>query len=375
MKKRSTLLTVFAGVSVFLLCANAKAGNPARSGQAGASELLIDPWAGASGFAGANTSCVQGIEAQFLNVAGTAFTNHTEVILGNTDYLGGGAGISLSVAGFSQHVGDAGAIGLSVMSMNFGNIPITTYDNPEGGIGYFTPQFINIGLSYARKFSYNISGGINTKLVSESIDNAHALGIAIDAGIQYVASVGKKGKQYKENNLHFGISLKNVGPPMKYSGDGLASEAALPNGNTGTITLEQRSQTFELPSLVNIGAAYDFYLAQDSAGKSMHRLTVAGNFTSNAFTEDEEEIGVEYGYKSFLSVRVGYDYQKGIFGKLSTDPVNSGGRLTVFTGPCAGFTLQVPFGKHKVSSFGVSYAYRATNPYQGCHTIGIRLNL
>lgn len=370
MKNRSTLLTVFAGLSVFLLCATANAGNPARSGQAGASELLIDPWAGSSGFANANTSCVQGIEAQFLNVAGTAFTPHTEVILGNSDYLGGGAGVSISVAGLCQHVGDAGAIGLSVMSMNFGNIPITTYDNPEGGIGYYTPQFINIGLSYARGFSDNIYGGLNAKLISESISNAHALGFAIDAGIQYVADVA-----HDKKNLHFGISLKNVGPPMKYSGDGLASEASLPNGNTGTITLEQRSQTFELPSLVNIGAAYDFHLAKDSTGKSMHRITVAANFTSNAFTEDEEEIGVEYGYKSFLSVRVGFDYQKGIFSSLSTDPVNSGGRLTVFTGPCAGFTLQLPFGKHKMSSFGVSYAYRATNPYQGCHTIGIRVNL
>lgn len=375
MKKRSTFLAVFAGFAVFLFAAGAEAGNPARTGQAGASELLIDPWAGSSGFANANTSCVQGIEAQFLNVAGTAFTNHTEVILGNTDYLGGGAGINIAVAGFSQHVGSSGAIGLSVMSMNFGSIPITTYDNPDGGVGYFTPQFINIGLSYAKGFSDNIFGGLNAKLISESISNVHALGIAVDAGIQYVASVGKKAKQYKENNLHFGISLKNVGPPMKYSGDGLATEDNLPNGNSGTITLEQRSQSFELPSLVNIGAAYDFHLAMDSTGKSMHRITVAANFTSNAFTQDEEEIGVEYGYKSFLSVRVGFDYQKGIFSSLSTDPVNSGGRLTVFTGPCAGFTLQLPFGKNKMSSFGISYAYRATNPYQGCHTIGIRMNL
>jgi hypothetical protein len=369
MKNRNTLIAIMAGLSAFMFSPLAKAGNPARAGQAGASELLVDPWAGTSGFAGANTSCVQGLEAQFLNVAGLAFTQHTEVILGSTDLMNG-AGINYSVAGLCQHVGDAGAIGLSIASMNFGNIPITTYDNPDGGIGNFSPSYLNLNFSYARGFSDNIYGGINIKLISESISNVHALGVGIDAGIQYVADVAK-GKK----NLHFGISLKNVGPPMKFSGDGLATEANLPNGNSGSITLEQRSQEFELPSLVNIGAAYDFRLMKDSSGMSMHRITIAANFTSNAFTEDEEQLGVEYGFRRFLSVRVGYDYQKGIFSSLSTDPVNSGGRLTVYTGLCAGFTVQLPFGKGKTSSFGISYAYKTTNPYTGCHTVGIRMNL
>lgn len=369
MKNRNTTVALITGFAAIMCYSAVYAGNPARTGQSGASELLIDPWAGTSGFAGANTSCVQGIESQFLNVAGTAFTQHTEVILGNTSYLGG-SGINLAVAGLCQHVGDAGAIGLSVTSLNLGSIPITTYDNPEGGIGNYSPQFITVALSYARGFSDNIYGGLNLKLVSESVTNVHALGVAIDAGIQYVADVahGKK-------NLHFGISLKNVGPPMKYSGDGLATEDNLPNGNSGTITLEQRAQEFELPSLVNIGAAYDFHIMKDSSGLSMHRITIAGNFTSNSFTADEEELGVEYGYKSFFSVRVGFDYEKGILSGLSTDLVNTSGRLTVYTGPCAGFTLQLPFGKSKASSFGVSYAYRATNPYTGCNTVSIRMNL
>jgi hypothetical protein len=372
MKKRSTVIALVTGACLSMFCMQVKAGNPQRAGQAGASELLIDPWAGTSGYAGANSSNCQGLESQFLNVAGLAGTSHTEIILGNTDYLDHSL-MNISVAGFSQHLGDAGVIGLSVMSMNFGSIPITTYDNPEGGLGSYTPQFLNIGLCYAKAFSDNISGGINIKLISESIYNVSATGIAVDAGIQYVANVAK-GKK----NLHFGISLKNVGPQMSYSGDGLAFETAQPNntatGSTGNMTVEQRSQGYELPSLVNIGAAYDFRIMKDSTGISVHRITIAGNFTANAFSEDDEMLGVEYGYKSFLSVRVGFDYQNGIFSTLSANPTN-GGRLTAFTGPCAGFTLQLPFGKSKASSFGISYAYRATDPYSGCHTIGIRMNL
>ena len=362
------------GISSCLFCIHVKAGNPERSGQAGASELLIDPWAGTSGYAGANTSNVEGLEAQFLNVAGTAFTNHTEIILGNTDYLGGGGGMNIAVAGFCQHVGATGALGVSIMSMNFGNIPITTYDNPDGGVGYFTPQYITIGVSYAKGFSDNIFGGVNVKLISESISNVSATGVAVDAGIQYVRDVAGGHK-----NFHFGIALKNVGPEMQFSGDGMDQEVtqynSIATGGTGQMTVNTPSQGYELPSLVNIGAAYDFRILKDSSGTSSNRITVAANFTSNSFEADDGQLGIEYAFKSYFSVRVGYSYQGGSTNSLSTDPTTSGNRLTVFTGPCAGFTLQMPFGKEKASTFGITYAYRATNPYDGCHTIGIRLNL
>jgi hypothetical protein len=367
MKKISTA----AIMTGFALCASVigvKAGDPTRAGQAGATELLINPWASSSGFADANTSCVQGLEAQFLNVAGTAFTTKTDVILASTDYLQG-SGIHLSAFGLTQHVGTDGAFSLSIMSMNFGVIPITTFDNPEGGVGTYNPQFINIGISYAKSFSDQIYGGITTKLISESISNVNALGIAIDAGIQYVAGTQKQ--------VHFGIALKNVGPEMAYSGDGMAFETNLPNGgitgNTGQMTAEQRSQAFELPSLINIGAAYDFHLKSDSSLRSDHRITVAANFTSNSFTQDQEMAGVEYGYKSFFMARVGYSYQNNITQSISTNPI-LGGRTTVYTGLCAGVTLQAPFGKtHNL--FSISYGYRSTEPYTGTHTIGVRITL
>ncbi len=375
MRINNTAAFVLIGIAISISCTNAHAGNPARAGEEGATELLIDPWAGTSGFAGANTSCVQGIESQFLNVAGTAFTDHTQVIIGNTDYLsgGGGGGMNIAVAGLCQRVGATGAIGISIMSMNFGSIPITTYDNPDGGIGYYNPQFINIGLSYAKQFSDNISGGVNIKLVSESISNVSATDVAVDAGIQYVRDVA-----HGHKNLHFGISLKNVGPQMQYSGDGMSQQVTQYNsvatGQTGQMTVHTPAQAYELPSLINIGAAYDFRILKDTGGRSAHRITVAANFTSNAFEQDDEMLGVEYAFKSYFSVRVGYEYQNGITSPLSTDPT-SGGRLTVFTGPCAGVTLQYPFGKNKTSTFGVSYCYRATNPFQGCNTIAIALSL
>ena len=135
--------------------------------------------------------------------------------------------------------------------MNYGDIEITTTELPEGGIGYFNPSSINLTLSYAKKFSSSISGGMNLKIVSQSISNVGAQGVAIDAGIRYVTG--------EQDNIKFAISLKNVGPPMSFSGDGLTLDILNPSTSL-SIGMVQRSSSFELPSQLCIGTSYDLSL-------------------------------------------------------------------------------------------------------------------
>ena len=40
---------------------------------------------------------------------------------------------------------ESGVLGIGVMSMDFGDIEITTVDIADGGIGTFSPKFMNIG--------------------------------------------------------------------------------------------------------------------------------------------------------------------------------------------------------------------------------------
>lgn len=335
------------------------AGNPDRAGSAGATELLINPWARSSGWAGSNIAGARGLEASFLNVAGIAFTKKTEIMFARTQWLKG-TDININAFGLTQRVGETGALGLSIMSMDFGDIPITTVESPEGGLGNFSPQFLNIGLSYAKGFSDNIYGGLTIRGITEKISNVSARGVALDAGIQYVAG--------KNDQIKFGISLKNVGPRMKFSGDGLSFKTPVPGASNGTntYTVENRASQFELPSLLNIGGGYDFYLNKDSASTKNHRITAMGAFTSQSFDKDQYKLGVEYGFKNILMVRVGYTYEKDVLDKAN--------RTTAFAGPSAGFTVELPFGKNK-STFGLDYSYRATNPFNGTHSIGARINL
>ena len=182
----SCLVAIFLMGLVLIPMDKVTAGNKDRSGQAGASELLINPWARSSGWGSVSTSCGQGLEALYTNIAGTGFTKGTDVIFSYTDWLKG-SGVNLMAFGISQKLGQhGGVLTAAVMSMNFGDIDITTTSSPEPIQGTFKPSYMNINLAYAKAFSNSIYGGIAIKLITESISDASATAIALDAGIQYV---------------------------------------------------------------------------------------------------------------------------------------------------------------------------------------------
>ena len=330
------------------------AGNDTKRGQAGATELLINPWAKSTGMASSNTAYIEGVESMRLNVAGLAHTTKTEAILSHQRYLVG-SDIFINSVGLAQRLGEnSGVLGLSLMSVDFGELIETTVAQPEGTGSNFRPVFFNIGLSYGKTFSNSISGGITVRFISESIAQASATGVAFDAGIQY--HTGER-KQFK-----FGVSIRNWGSTMRYSGDGLSFRGSTPSGGGDyQIRVDQRSEKFEIPTLLNIGVSYDFLFGVD------HRLTAAANFRSNSFTSDQIQFGAEYGFKNYFAARLGFDCRQGIF--------NAEDRTDAYTGPTAGFTLQYPFGEDGMKSAGLDFSYQATEYFAGTTTIGLRITL
>jgi hypothetical protein len=343
-------IIALATVAGLLRSEGAWAGNPDRAGSAGASQLLINPWARSSGWGLANSASIKGVESMYGNVAGLAQVKSTEVGFSNLRLPS--AGIAMNTVGFGQKVGASGVLGVTATTMSFGELEVTTVDNPEGGRGGFRPSMANIGIAYSKSFSNSIFGGLLVRVVSEATSSVRTQGVCFDAGIHYVTG--------PQDNVHFGIALKNVGPAMQYSGDGLAVEGLLTSGSSN-MTLQQRSGKFEIPSLLNIAGAYDWHVNE------MHRLTFAATFVSNSFTKDQGILGVEYAFRKMFHVRGGYLFEKGI--------TNADNRSTWFTGPSAGISVDYPFGQEKKSSVALDYGYRATNPFTGVHTIGIRISI
>lgn len=325
------------------------AGNPDRQGEAGAYELLLNPWARSAGLHSINTSNVSGVEALRINVAGLSHIQNTEITVGSALYFEG-TDITLNALGFSRKIGKNGALGVSVMTVNFGDIPITTETQPAGTGGTFSPSFINLGVGYSHSFENKISVGFLLRAVSQSISDVRAFGMAFDFGIQYVTG--------KDDNFKLGISLRNIGGTMRYDGQGLNREVS-PNGFP--ISFRPAPEDFELPSMLNIGVSYDIETADNQS------LTLLANFTSNSFSADNYSVGLEYNLFDMVHLRTAYRYTPEQFSNPTEAPI--------YSGFAAGFGYTHPFGKDKNRSISLDYGYRATTKFRGTHNLTVRLNL
>lgn len=354
--KKYTHKAALALCALGLTSVTAFAGNKDRTGQAGASELLINPWAKSSGVFGLDASHVKGAEAMKVNIAGLAYTNGTEIGLSYTQMLRG-SNVSIANLGFAQSLGKLGVIGVNIMSTNFGEIPITTTNNPTGGIGTYKPQFLNFSLGFAKNFD-GVTAGINVTFVNEQLTNVRASGAAFDAGVQY--NTGKR------DNFHVGIALRNMGTSMRFSGAGFAISAEAPaNQEVYDANRETPTEKFEMPTYLNLGVSYDFYLDENRLkdpehDKPKHRATAMANFTSNSFLNDYLGIGLEYAFMERFMVRGAYRYEKDLKDN------------SFYTGIAAGATVVAPIGKNG-PRVGLDYSFRPTQrPNNGVHVFSLR---
>jgi hypothetical protein len=343
-------------LSTALLCTGlasaAWAGNPDRQGEAGAYELSINPWARGAVFF--NCARTLGVEATYLNPAAIGRSNGSELLLCRTNYLQG-SGVGINAAGTAIKFNDNSSIGISLMAMDFGKEPVTTAAQPEGTGATFEPSFVNIGLSYAYTFEKRLSVGLTVRSISESTTNLSASSIAMDAGVLYTTGEKKE--------IHFGVSLKNVGSPMQFTGDGQSFVGVSPKG-TYTQTLYKGARIFELPSSLNIGAAYDWHIADK------HIMTLGANFTSNSFARDQINAGFDYSFNKMFMFRLAYTLEPDArVVNNDADRVNQ----PLHTGLGAGVSLNIPFKKETNSGLGIDYGFRATSRFAGSHTIGLRL--
>ena len=338
------------GLALAIVSIPVYAGNPQRVGSAGAAELLINPWAMNSGMNSANVAGARGVEAIFMNIAGTAFTEGTEVAFSNTQWLVG-ADMAINAFGLTQKVGTNGVMGLSLTSVNYGDIDIRTVNNPDGGLGTFSPNASIITGSYAQKFTETIFGGINLKVFNQNLSNLSATALCVDAGVQYVTGSRK--------HIRFGVNLKNIGPSVAFSGDGFDVTLPVP-GQGYSQTWESRSAAFELPSTLNLGGAYDFELDTDL------RLSVMATFNSNSFQKDEYHIGGEFAFQEKFMLRAGY---------IFFDDRIDGMHTNAFTGFATGLTVDLPLSTEGDNTrFALDFSYRATRgPFAGTYSTGIRM--
>ena len=373
------LITILA-VSALVQSNKIFAGNKDRSGQAAASELLINPWAATGGTFGMNGASVCGLEAMKLNIAGLAKTKGFEFGVVHNTYLAN-TGVQIYDAGFSTALKNSkGRVGVNLMGINFGEIPMTDVSTPQGVGTTFKPAFYNISVGYAYEFGKNIDAGLNLNFVNESVTNAKASAVGFDAGIRYTTGF--------KDELHFGVTLRNVGSNIRFGGDGLTFSSTSIDDQDKYITVSNRSEKFQLPTQLGISTAYDIYLGSKSivaevdtteegigeggdaaklaslSAKSNTRLTLMGSFISNAFINDYLGLGAELAFREKFFARAGYRYESGITNIEKT--------TTLFTGVSAGVGIAFKYNKANDKKAILDYSFKPSR-LGAVHAVSIRL--
>lgn len=325
------------------------AGNDSKRGAAGGLEVLLPVGARGQALGGANLATTSGIEAIHWNPAGMGKMNGSgEAMFSHTNYI---ADIGLTYGAVAFNAEGLGALGLSVKTIDFGNIPETSEDFPEGTGSTFSPVFSVIGLTYSRMLTDRISVGATVKVISETIGRTSATGFGMDAGVQYSFASDSPLK-----GLKFAVALKNLGPSMQYDGGDLERSVTLPGtaANSPARNLKFTAQTFELPSTLDLGISYDYSLSD------INRFTVNTIFQNSNYGSDEYRAGLEYAFSEQIFLRGGYIYSQ-----------TQGNEKSTIFGLSAGAGFNLDLGGMGVR---VDYAYRDTDYFLGTNTVSVQLN-
>jgi len=327
-------------IFIFSIVAFLAAGTGKSVGTSGAGELLIPT--GAKGVA-LNTSygaVASGVDAIYYNPAGISGTESgVEAQFSSYNYI---ADIGSSYGAFTSKVGN-GTVGISVRSLDFGDIPVTTGDDPNGESGkMFSPQFVTLTAAYSKAFTDRIRFGAGLKFVSESVMQTNANGVAIDMGVQYT---------HTSLPLNIGVALRNLGPKMQFAGTNLEQSHQPENSESGSMDeyLSFSSQAFELPAVLDISFTY-----VPMSGLSLH-----SSFNNSAFGYNQYHVAGEYSLNlGSISAWVG----GGVNGYVIDDDTEGWDEdLTANNfGASFGGGLGVPLG---TLNFGVDYGIKTSDAF------------
>jgi len=343
MKKIFKLTSV---IILLLAVSSAFAGGGSRTGTAGANQLLIPVGPRGIAMGESNLVTATGVEALFWNPAGVAhMTNNADVLFSYMSYI---ADIGVQYGAVSANFEGFGTVSFAVKSLSVGDILVTTTSTPDGTGETYSPTMIVAGMSYSRMLTDAISVGLTANLVTETLAEVSATGVAFDFGVIYNNLADISG-------LSIGVVAKNFGTNMTFDGTGLYQVVSEPPYNVNRY-LTVQAAPFEMPFNFQLAAGYKRPLDQ------INSLEFTGIYMNNNFSPDEWKLGAEYGYNNMFFVRAGYQF--------ASDPGESFGESNYLYGftAGAGFNYQV-----EGFSVKVDYAYRYAQFFDGNNVFALTL--
>ena len=275
-----TLKLVLTSVTMFAVLIG---GDESRIGTSGGNQVLVPVGARGIALAGSERVYSSGLESVYWNPAGLARSQSPTVLASSMDLFND---MGVNYFGASGNFDKLGMLGVTVKSIDMGDIPVTTVEDMDGlGGGTFKPTLTTMGVTYANSFSDRSFFGVTGKIVYESIPRATASALALDIGVQYTGLAGVEG-------LGLGLVLSNIGTDMHYEGSGLTGQGTTEDGISDFLNREASYD--KLPSTYNMSLSY-----------SVAGAILGMTYTSHNFSYDELNLGGEYTLNDMFHLRAG----------------------------------------------------------------------
>lgn len=299
-----------------------------RVGTAGALFLKVGMNIRSVGMGEATGATVGDASSVFSNPAGLARLSSRQVSVCDAEWL---ADIRFIGGVYAFPYGSSGTAALSVISVDYGEIPMVREAESDVIAGTFSPWDLALGISYAREWTDRLLVGGSLKYIEQAIAEYHSRGVAFDFGTVYYTGF---------RSLRLSMSTTNFGPDMSFDG------SYVDRYYIGTAYVEQSKLFggYDLPLNFRVGLAYDFNLAPSS------RLTTAVDATHPNDYSERVHFGAEYAWDETVFLRCGYI--------TNAEEMN-------FSAGC-GFNLNTSLG-----AASVDYAYTNFGVFDGVHRVGV----
>ncbi|MXW65062.1 MAG: PorV/PorQ family protein [Bacteroidetes bacterium SB0662_bin_6] len=221
-----------------------------RKGTAAATFLTLGVGARATAVGHAFTAVATGADGLFWNPAGIARPHPSSGQRGSAMFSNHRWFVDVNFAGLGAvvPVTGSGAVGLSVVKLDYGDQLVRTVDMPEGTGETFSSMDISIGLSYAQQLTDYFYLGGSAKGVRQNIRDMKASAVAFDIGFVLETNY--------LNGIQLGASIQNFGGKMQM--DGINSEEYIDidpttNFNQDAVPARIKMDAWSLPLTFKFG--------------------------------------------------------------------------------------------------------------------------
>jgi len=251
----------------------------------------------------AYVSMANDLSSAYWNPAGLAYMEQSEAMFMQQPWL---VDINTSFAAAGIVLPRVGTLALSLISVNYGDMEVTTLAMQEGTGEKFSTNDAAINISYGRKLATWFSFGASAKFISSGIMHTKASAFAMDLGViintHFFSPDGNR-----INGLNLGMSISNYGTRMKYDGVDLINPIDISpdeEGNFRDVPGQFRMQEWELPLLFRVGISINPIVTE------RQKLTLAIDGLHPNNNAESVNTGVQYSFKfsnvSKVFLRAGY---------------------------------------------------------------------